>query len=399
MRICMVAYAFYESDTRIMQYTKALVQRGDVVDVLALRKPGATPFEVLNGVNVHRIQTREVNERGPLTYLYRILRFLILASFILARRQFSRRYQVIHVHSVPDFLVFAALVPKLLGTKVVLDVHDLLPEFYAAKFGCTEKSLVFRLLLLVERICSSFSDHVIIANDLWRERLIRRSVSPGKCTAFVNYPDPDVFYPRSSRRHDRKFLILYPGTLNYHQGIDVAIQAFARVADKMPAAEFHVYGEGPEKHALMAMTRDLGLTERMFFHDFIPVRDIAEVMSQADLAVVPKRASSGFGNEAASTKIMEFMSLGVPLAVSRTKIDTFYHDDSRVKFFTSEDVDDLAETMLLLWREPAIRKQLVAKASEYVRENCWLTKKHEYLHLLDGLNPEWTDVRRNEARA
>jgi len=52
----------------------------------------------------------------------------------IARRQFSTRYQLIHVHSVPDFLVFAAIVPKLLGTPVVLDIHDVLPEFYASKF-------------------------------------------------------------------------------------------------------------------------------------------------------------------------------------------------------------------------------------------------------------------------
>ncbi len=66
-RICMVVYAFYENDTRVMQYADALVERGDRVDVIALRRSDALPeYEVLRGVHVHRIQSRTVNEKGIL---------------------------------------------------------------------------------------------------------------------------------------------------------------------------------------------------------------------------------------------------------------------------------------------------------------------------------------------
>src|SRR6185437_16538761 len=65
LRICMVAYAFYESDTRILQYATALAKRGDRVDVIALRRDKSLPaFEVFQGVNVFRIQYRTVNEKG-----------------------------------------------------------------------------------------------------------------------------------------------------------------------------------------------------------------------------------------------------------------------------------------------------------------------------------------------
>src|SRR5258708_19201671 len=105
MKICMLAYSFYEADARIKQYATALVERGDTVDVIALRQPGQPARSVLNGVNVFRIQNRMINERGPLSYLVRILRFLLLSAGFIARRQFSERYNLIHVHSVPDFLV------------------------------------------------------------------------------------------------------------------------------------------------------------------------------------------------------------------------------------------------------------------------------------------------------
>ena len=385
MRVCMLAYAFYESDTRIMQYATALADRGDSVDVLALRRGENLPHETIRGVNVYRIQSREVNEKGLAEYLFRILRFMVIASFILVKRHLSKPYKVIHVHSVPDFLVFAAIVPKLLGARVILDIHDIFPEFYASKFQINAQSLLFKLLVLEEKVSIALSDHVIIANHLWQDRLISRSVRAGKCATFINYPDPKMFYPRANPSRNGKFRIIYPGTLNTHQGLDIAIRAFAKVAGEMPTAEFQIYGEGPSKQSLIGLTEELGLSSRVIFHDFVPTQKIAEIMAASDLAVVPKRASSKFGNEAASSKIMEFMSLGVPVIVSRTRIDSYYHDESRVKFFESENESDLGNTILLLWRNPKLRKQMTENASEYVRQNNWHVKKLEYFHLVDGL--------------
>src|SRR5208282_729655 len=124
MNVCMITYSFYESDTRVMQYANALVKRGDTVDILSLGRPGQAKFEIINGVNVYRIQTRIVNERGRFAYLYRILRFLASSGAALTRKHLAKRYQLVHVHSVPDFLVFAAIVPRVMGTPVILDIHD-----------------------------------------------------------------------------------------------------------------------------------------------------------------------------------------------------------------------------------------------------------------------------------
>jgi glycosyltransferase involved in cell wall biosynthesis len=383
-RICMLSYSFYESDTRMLQYAAALRERGDEVDVISLRSKKASRFEVVDGVNVHRIQTREVNEQSRFAYLGRILAFLVVSTFSLARKQITRKYQVIHVHSVPDFLVFAALVPKLLGARVILDIHDILPEFYASKFGADSQSLIFKLLVMVERISTAFADHVIIANHLWEQRLLSRSVKPGKCTTVLNYPPAAVFKRNFTPHKNGRFLITYPGSLNFHQGVDVAMRAFAKVADRMPNAEFHIYGEGPCKPSLLRLRDELGAS-RIVIHDFRPTREIAEIMAASDLAVVAKRASSTFGNEAVSTKTTEFMLLGVPLIMSRTKVDTFYHDDSMVKFFESENEAELAECMFLLWQDRDLRARLVANASRYVAQNDWQEKRSDYLRVIDSL--------------
>ena len=146
MRVCMLSYSFYTSDTRVQQYARALVERGDEVDVLALRREGDPAKEIVDGVRLLGTQYRRRDERGPLTYLYRIVRFLIRSSIIMSRQHRARPYDLIHIHSVPDFLVFAALIPKLSGARVILDIHDILPEFYASKFKASQSSVVFRFL-------------------------------------------------------------------------------------------------------------------------------------------------------------------------------------------------------------------------------------------------------------
>jgi glycosyltransferase involved in cell wall biosynthesis len=388
IRVCMLAYAFYESDTRILQYATALAQRGDTVDVIALRRDDSLPeFEALNGVNVYRIQSRTVNERGLFSYGNRILRFLFRSMWFLHRKHAEYPYNAVHVHNVPDFLVFATLAPKMRGARIILDVHDLLPEFYAAKFKIRNDSILFKFMAFAERCSAAFADHVIVANDLWRDRLVARSSRPAKCSVVRNRPDLDIFTKQTGRERnvDDPFLLIYPGSLSWHQGLDLAIRAFASIQVQMPDAEFHIYGEGPAKPSLMALVCDLKQQGRIFFHGFLPSVEIAHVMAFADLAIEPKRKKSAFGNEALSTKIMEFMALGVPVIACRTQIHAYYYDDSIIQYYEDDDENELAKQIIRLRNDPALRAWLVSNAKMYVEENTWNARKHEYLELVDSL--------------
>ena len=177
---------------------------------------------------------------------------------------------------------------------------------------------------------------------------------------------------------------MYPGTLNSHQGLDVAVRAFALIAKQAPHAEFHIYGEGPERQPLQDLIRSLRLENRVLIRGLIPSEQIALVMQEADLGIVPKRADS-FGNEAFSTKTLEFMLLGVPLLISDTRVDRYYFDDSVVKFFRSGSDQDLARSMLDLINSSVQRKRLVDNADVFISRFSWGEKKIEYLDLVDRL--------------
>ncbi len=384
LRVCMLSYSFYDIDARVSRYAETLARRGDYVDVIAIGQEGQEEYACIKDVNVFRIQKRERNEKGKLSFLLRLSRFFVKSSVFLSRRHRSDPYDVVHVHSVPDFEVFAAWLPKLTGSQVILDIHDIVPEFYAAKFGTDKDSFLYKLLILMEKLSVKFADRVIISNHIWKETL-NRSVKNGKCSVIMNYPDPGTFYARPRTRTDGRFIMMYPGTLNWHQGLDVALRAFAQVKDEIPHAEFHIHGRGDSKALLEAIVRDLSLQGRVFMHDMSPKEQIAEAMANADLGVVPKRNDS-FGGEAFSTKILEFMLLGVPLLVSGTKIDRHYFNDSVVKFFEPEDEEGLGRAMVEMARDSDLREGLADRARSLVdREYSWDIKKDIYLSMVDGL--------------
>jgi glycosyltransferase involved in cell wall biosynthesis len=387
LRVCMLAYTFYETDGRVMRYAEALADVGADVEAIVLRREGQDMLEIINKVKVCRIQERIKNESGKFSYFFRIIKFFFRSMVAISWRHFKNPYDLIHVHSVPDFEVFATVLPKMFGVKVILDIHDIVPEFYAAKFKVGENSLIFKSLKLIEKLSAAFSNHVIIANELWLKKITHRSVNPAKCSAYINYPDLSIFDRHLKlSRADGKFIMIYPGTLNHHQGLDIAINAVYKIAPDAPSLELHIYGEGSAVPGLQELISALKLTDKVFLKSPLPLREIAKIMANADLGVVPKRNDS-FGGDAFSTKILEFMALGVPVICSDTRVDRHYFNDTLLRFFNAGDVDDLAKVILQAYKEPHENRRLTDNALKFAEQNSWDVKKYQYLDLIQSLVP------------
>jgi glycosyltransferase involved in cell wall biosynthesis len=367
-----------------MRYAEALAARGDEVDVICLGTNEQPRTGVLNGVRVFRIQCRSRDEKTKFSYLRRILRFFAKSVAVVTAKHLRKPYRVVHVHSMPDFLVFVGLGARIFGAKLILDIHDLLPEFYGAKFRVSSAAVISRLLRLEERASAAFADHVIAPNHLWREKLISRSVPASKCSIIMNYPDPAVFYRRGQTRECQKFVMIYPGSLNWHQGVDIAIRAFAKISCQFPAAEFRIFGEGPTEDDLKRLVSELEMEGRVVFRRPLPLWEIVAEIENSDLVVVPKRKDS-FGDEAFSTKVFECMAMGVPVIVSDTKVDRFYFNDQVVTFFKGGNVEHLATCMIRLIQDREARLRQAKRAKEFMRNFDWGTKQKEYLSLVDGL--------------
>jgi glycosyltransferase involved in cell wall biosynthesis len=272
-----------------------------------------------------------------------------------------------------------------MGAKIILDIHDIVPELYSSKFKVSMDSLVFKALVLVEKASCAFADHIIIANHIWHKRVVSRSVSEDKCSVVMNYPVTKLFgkCPPVLEK-GQKFRLLYPGTMSWHQGIDIAIKAFAVIKDLVTDVEFHIYGDGAEKCNLQNLVLELGLQESVIIHGGVSIDKIALIMADAGIGIEPKR-NDPFSGDAFSTKILEFMMLGIPVIASRTRVHSYYFNDSVVQFFDPDDVNDLAKCMLSLITDKNLREQFTVNARTFSKEYSWDDKKDKYLNLVDSL--------------
>lgn len=199
MTVAILAYKFFESNPRVIWYANCLRLSGFNVETFCLGQYGQPKKTELNGVKINRIQKRSRNEKTKFNYFFRTMNFGLKALFILACNCMFKKYKYIIIFSVPEMLVFSALVPKLFGVPLILDFYDLSPEFYSMKFHNGKKSVLFSMLKFMEKLSCCFADFVISSNHLWEKRLISRSVEKDKIATITYCSDTSIFYPREKK--------------------------------------------------------------------------------------------------------------------------------------------------------------------------------------------------------
>jgi glycosyltransferase involved in cell wall biosynthesis/peptidoglycan/xylan/chitin deacetylase (PgdA/CDA1 family) len=388
IRVCMLAYSFYAFDARVRRYAEALASRGDHVDVLSLGAHGDKQHEVLNGVNVHRIQKRAKDEKNKFEYLYRMVSFLLNSGFHLAKKHHKSPYDLIHVHSVPDFEVFAAVVPKLLGAKIILDIHDPMPDFYVAKFGFRTNHY-YKILSFIERVSTKFAHHVITVTDHWMKKIAQRSRIPErKISVTLNLPDIKMFNHRLydiKGKENSRFILLYPGTINRHCGLDLAIKAINMAKLDTPLLQFHIYGGGTELEKLKQLANELNMQDAVFFHSPVPLESIPKIMQNADAGIALLAGQDEYAQQALNVKLFEYMSMGLPAIATRTKSIMYYIGEGTVMLSDPNSVEDIARCIIEMYSNPRKREELQERGLEFIRQNNSEIQMSNYLNIVDRL--------------
>lgn len=388
MRHCMVVHSDYPlGETRVQREAQALTDRGISVDIICLREGDQPRVEQVAGATVYRLPVRRDKRRGPLAQMLEYLAFLALAFLKLTGLHLRDRYHVVQVHNLPDFLVFAALVPKLTGSRVILDLHDLMPEFFAARFGSSPASLPARVVRLQERLSCRFADHVITVSEHWRQSLIARGVPARKCSVLMNVADTRIFTPRSAPPRppeDGRFRLIYHGTITYRYGLDVLLQAARLARRDVPGLEVTIVGAGEYVDTLRRMVEELELREHVRIGDVVPAEQLPTLICGADVGVVPYR-SDIFTDELLPTKLMEYAALGVPAVASRTTAIASCFDETMVQFCAPGDADDLARCIVSLHRDRRRLAQLAAGIRKFNDRYNWPSQAAGYVRLVDAL--------------
>ena len=165
-----LAYTHFPADTRVKREAAALRDTGRRLAVIALRGPGERAVERRDGVLVIRVPGRK-SRRGLLGYLAEYAGFVWRCRRLVAGHRALARVQVVHVHTLPDFLLWAALPARHRGARLVFDMHEVFPEFTAAKFPGASGRLLAGLAWRIERWARRRADVTITVNRLIAERL------------------------------------------------------------------------------------------------------------------------------------------------------------------------------------------------------------------------------------
>lgn len=385
----MVVHASYPlGETRVQREAEALVAEGYAVDVLCLRLRGEPPREVINGVKVTRLPVRRSKGRSYIQQFLEYLAFFFLAFGRLSFWSFKKRHDVVQVHNLPDFLVFAALIPRLRGVAIILDLHDLMPEFFASRLRGRMDSPMVRLICWQEKLACLFSHRIISVTDVWRRTLIDRGVHPEKCSVVMNVADSKIFQRRpgdSLMPRDRGFRLLYHGNITERNGIDLLLQAVALVVKDIPDIHLTVHGGGEYLESLRHLTKELNLVHRVRFStELVPVEELARFITTFNVGVIPYR-SDVFTGDILPTKLMEYAALGMPTITSRTPAISSYFDETMVEYFLPGDEQGLAQCLRTLYRDPARRGMLARNIQKFNQRYNWDCQKREYIKLVEKL--------------
>lgn len=387
---CMVVHAYYPiGEPRVQREAEALLEHGYKVDVVCLRRPGEAARDLVNGVNVYRLPVSRHKGKGTVVQLLEYLAFFCLAFWRLTTLHFRCRYNVVQAHNPPDFLVFAAWVPKLMGAKIILDLHDLTPEFYASRFKSGMQSWAVRLVCWQEKLSCRFANLVITVSELWRQTLIKRNLSPDKYWVVMNVADNKIFQRNGIANpyfaQNRYFNLIYHGTLAQRYGIDLALYAIARLRHDLPDIHLTIHGRGEFLNDLLHLSRTLDLDEHVDFStEYMPLEELPKFIAHADVGLIPYRRDV-FTDGILPTKLMEYAAMGIPAIVARTPAISAYFDESMVSFFTAGDVEHLARCIKTLYYNRSQLKVLTQNILKFNQNYSWAAQKREYINLVTRL--------------
>lgn len=394
LKVCMVVHQDYFTDARVRRYVESLAVDGARVDVIcvpaedSVNKPAGKNITIINIPLGRKTQSR-FGYMGE--YLLAFFFYFMKLSWL----HLKNRYDVIHVHNMPDFLVFAALIPKIMGTPILLDVHDIMPEFYVSKFDQGKDSLIVRILAFQEKISTSFASRVITVCQGAANLLQKRGLKPEKITLIYNTPGTTIF-DRSKYREIQSapreyFTLIFPGTHAPRYGLDIPIRALPALIPQIANIRLQIVGSQVEyTRELAALAREIGVAEFVEFIPTVPLDEIPTLLTKANVGIYPA-IKEPYMDIAVPEKVFEYALMGLPIIATRLQITEELFSNKAVLFFESGQVNQFAECVLSLHRNPRLGDLMAAQAErEYMQRFSWENGKKEYYNLLHNLIREKT---------
>ena len=386
-RAAVILYSPYLIDPRPRRAAEAMIEAGMEVDVLCISAVGENEpaHEIAHGVRISRLSLTQ-QRKNKLAYLWQYGRFFAASFWFLTWGGLRRKYDVVHVHNMPDVLVFSALIAKFRGARIILDLHDPMPELMMNIYDLSADRWPVRLLCLLERWSIGLSNVVFTPNITFKTLFVSRSCRPEKMHIIMNSPLPEVFNPDLAPEspRGRTFRIMHHGTILHRHGIDILVEAVHRLRSKIPGIKLDIYGlHTPITDQILAQVRQLELTEVVTYHGSKSQAEIAQAIRETDLGIVPNRRSV-FTELNFPTRIFEYLAMRRPAIVPATRGIMDYFKPDEILMFEPGDVEDLAAKILWVWENPVAAADILERGIQVYRANLWTDQKKRFLECVAG---------------
>jgi glycosyltransferase involved in cell wall biosynthesis len=370
-------------DGEIQREAEALAGAGFDVEVLCLRSPGGPRREVENGVRVVRLPVSR-GRGGSASKALAYGRFFLLTAGYLAVRHIRRPYAVVQVCSMPDFLVFAALVPRVLGSKVVAKMQEPTPELATTIFGPTPLTGV---LARIEQWAIRFAHHTVTVSDQLKQRFVERGAVAERITVVLNCADPQAMRPgrpHSSARTEPGFVVLCHGTIEDRYGQDTIIDAAGLLRHEMPDLRVVITGRGSGIEKMKRAIADRGVQDVVRFEGWVSLDRLREILCSADVGVVAQK-SSPYSHLVHTNKMVDYWIFGLPVIASRLRAVSELYDARFIEYFEPGDEAGLAAAIRKLRADPERRAELMENGKLAQSRNGWTAQRVSYLGVFEDL--------------
>jgi glycosyltransferase involved in cell wall biosynthesis len=391
-RVAMVTFSRFPEDPRPRRAAETLVQEGMTVDMICLRGDDKPPRrEVLNGIDVLRIPIKHRRETW-VRYAYEYSAFILIAFLTLALRSLTRGYDLIYIHNMPDILIFSSLVPKVSGAKVLLDLHDPMPELMETISKLRHDSLTVRFLKRLEKWSIGYADLVVTVNLACKRIFSSRSCRPGKIGVVMNAPDEEIFALRktcpegsATRVPTEPFVIMYHGTLVERNGLDLAFEALTKVRNAIPSVELRVYGvKTPYLERLLDSAGTNSVHTAIRYLGPRRLEDLVHEIEECHVGIIPNHRNC-FTQINTPVRIFEYLALGKPvIAPSAPGIQDYFERESLI-FFELGNAEDLARQIEYVYAHPAETVEIVKRGQQVYRAHAWRNQRQTLVDLIGEL--------------
>jgi glycosyltransferase involved in cell wall biosynthesis len=329
-RALVLAYTTYIHDGRVKRHAEALARRGDQVDAITL---AAGRTGMINGVNVVGLEIPRYRGASRASYLKSYVNFFVTAARKAMELSRERPYDLAIVCTMPDAAILAALPLRRAGTKIVLDVHDTMPELYRDKFPGRLGSLGVPIMKLEERLSAALADLVLAVHEPHRQRLADFGIKSDKIRVVLNSPDDRIFVANGAApKNPDTFTVVCHGTITHRMGLDLAVRAVDLLRHRIPQLRLLAVGAGDYLTEIHRLVDELKLQDRVIFQGMIPIEELPNVLRTADVGLVPNRESSAT-HLMLPVKLLEFAMMGIPAIAPSLKTVEYYFGNGAVRFF------------------------------------------------------------------